>query len=78
MQGKRLMEFLSHLSGYHMTERRKAIITRPEEGTEILRLWHGETDDKDKIKLPYFWNPCTTQMRESYFLWDTNYVSSSM
>jgi hypothetical protein len=40
MQGKRLMEFLSHLSGYHMTARWKAISTRPEEGNEILRLWH--------------------------------------
>jgi hypothetical protein len=32
MQGKMLMEFLSHLSGYHMTARWKAIITRPEWG----------------------------------------------
>jgi hypothetical protein len=29
IQGKRLMEFLSHLSGYHMTARWKAISTRP-------------------------------------------------
>jgi hypothetical protein len=31
MQGKRMMELLSHLSGYHITARWKAIITRPEE-----------------------------------------------
>jgi hypothetical protein len=30
MQGKMIMEFLSHLSGYHMTERWKAISTIPE------------------------------------------------
>jgi hypothetical protein len=30
IQGKRLIEFLSHLSGYHMTARWKAISTRPE------------------------------------------------
>jgi hypothetical protein len=48
MQGKRLMEFLSHLSGYHMTARWRAISTRPEEGKEILRLWHMEIDEKDK------------------------------
>jgi hypothetical protein len=54
MQGKRLMEFLSHLSGYHMTARWKAIITRPEEGEEILRLWHVETDEKDKKQVTRF------------------------
>jgi hypothetical protein len=36
MQGKRLMECLSHLSGYHTTERWKSISTRPEGGNEIL------------------------------------------
>jgi hypothetical protein len=34
MQGKRLMEFLSHLSGYHMTARWKAATTTPEEGKD--------------------------------------------
>jgi hypothetical protein len=48
IQGKRLMEILSHLSGYNMTERWKVIITKPEEGKDILRLWHVETDEKDK------------------------------
>jgi hypothetical protein len=33
---------------------------------------------KTKSKLPYSWNPSTPQIRESYFLWDTNYISSSM
>jgi hypothetical protein len=40
MQGKRLMELLYHLSGYNMTARWKAISTIPEEGKDILRLWH--------------------------------------
>jgi hypothetical protein len=48
MQGKRLMEFLSHLRGYHMKTRWKSISTRPEEGKEILRMWHVEIDEKDK------------------------------
>jgi alpha-ketoglutarate-dependent taurine dioxygenase len=48
IQGKRLMELLPHLSGYHMTARWKAIRTRPEEGREILWMWHVETDEKDK------------------------------
>jgi hypothetical protein len=48
MQGKRLMEFLSHLSSYRMTARSKAASTRPEEGKEVLRMWHVETDEKDK------------------------------
>jgi hypothetical protein len=67
MQGKRLMEFLYHLIGYHMTSRWKSINTRPEEGKEVLRLWYVETDEKDKSKSPYFWNPCATQIREIYF-----------
>jgi hypothetical protein len=54
IQGKRMMEFLSHLSGYHMTARWKAISTRPEEGKEILRLWHVETDEKDKKQVTRF------------------------
>jgi hypothetical protein len=54
MKGKRLMEFLSHLIGYHMTERWKAISTRPEEGKDILRLWHVETDKKDKKQVTRF------------------------
>jgi hypothetical protein len=54
MQGKRLMELLSHLSGYHMTARCKSISTRPEEGKEILRLWHVETDEKDKKQVTRF------------------------
>jgi hypothetical protein len=49
-----LMELLSHLSGYHMTERWKAISTKPEEGKEILRLWHVETDEKDKKQVTRF------------------------
>jgi hypothetical protein len=49
-----LMEFLSHLSGYHMTERWKAISTIPEEGKDILRLWHAETDEKDKKQVTRF------------------------
>jgi hypothetical protein len=31
-----------------MTERWKAVSTRPEEGKEVIRLWHVETDEKDK------------------------------
>jgi hypothetical protein len=54
MHGKRLMEFLSHLSGYHMTAIWKAISTRPEEGKEILRLWRVETDEKDKKQVTRF------------------------
>jgi hypothetical protein len=54
MQGKRLMEFLSHLSGYHMAARWKALSTRPEEGKEILRMWHVETDEKDKNQVTRF------------------------
>jgi hypothetical protein len=38
IQGKRLMEFLSHLIGYNMTAIWKAISTRPEEGKEVIRL----------------------------------------
>jgi hypothetical protein len=54
MQGKRLMEFLSHLSGYNMTARRKSISTRPEEGNEVLWLCHVETDEKDKKQVTRF------------------------
>jgi hypothetical protein len=54
MQGKRLMEFLSHLSGYHMTARWKAVSTRPEEGKERLRMWHVESDEKDKKQVTRF------------------------
>jgi hypothetical protein len=36
MQGKRFMEFMSHLSGYNMTARWKAADTRPEGGKELL------------------------------------------
>jgi hypothetical protein len=54
MQGKRIMEFLSHLSIYHMTSRWKAISTRPEEGKEIIRLWHVKTDEKDKKQVTRF------------------------
>jgi hypothetical protein len=55
MQVKRLMEFLSHLSGYHnMTSRCKAIITRPAELKEVLRLWHVETNEKDKKQVTRF------------------------
>jgi hypothetical protein len=36
MQGKRLMDFMSHSSGYNMTSIWKAIIIRPEEGKEVL------------------------------------------
>jgi hypothetical protein len=54
MQGKRLMEFLFHLSGYHMTEGWKEISTIPEEGKDILRLWHVETDEKDKKQVTRF------------------------
>jgi hypothetical protein len=48
MQSKKLMAFLSHLSGYHMTARWKAVDAIPEEGKERLRMWHVETDEKDK------------------------------
>jgi hypothetical protein len=44
MQVKMLMEFLSHLSGYHITARCKAISTIPEEGKEVLQLWYVESD----------------------------------
>jgi hypothetical protein len=54
MQGKRLMELVSHLRAYHMTARWKAISTRPEEGKEILLLWHVETDEKDKKQVTRF------------------------
>jgi hypothetical protein len=54
MQGKSLMEFMSHLSGYHMTARWKAISTRPEEGKKILRLWNVDTDEKDKKQVTRF------------------------
>jgi hypothetical protein len=54
MQGKRFMEFLSHLSGYHMTARWKASTTRPKKGKERLRLWHLESDEKDKTQVTMF------------------------
>jgi hypothetical protein len=44
MQGKRLIEFLSRLSGYQITARWKAVDAKPEEGQEHLRLWHVESD----------------------------------
>jgi hypothetical protein len=37
-----------------MTARWKAIITIPEEGKEILRLWHVETEEKDKKQVTRF------------------------
>jgi hypothetical protein len=54
MHGKRLMEFLSHSSGYHTTARWKAVSTRPEEGKEVIRLWHVENDEKDKTQVTRF------------------------
>jgi hypothetical protein len=51
MQGKRLMEFLS---GYNMTYRWKEVSTRPEEGKEVLRLWHVETGEKGKKQVTRF------------------------
>jgi hypothetical protein len=48
------MELLSHLSVYHMTARWKAISTISEEGNEILRMWHVETNDKDKKQVTIF------------------------
>jgi hypothetical protein len=54
MQGKMLMEFLSHLSGYQMTARWKAVDARPEEGNGRLRLWHVESDKKDKKQVTRF------------------------
>jgi hypothetical protein len=54
MQSKSLIEFLLHLSGYHMTSRWKAATTRPEEGKERLRLWHVESDEKDKNQVTRF------------------------
>jgi hypothetical protein len=50
MQGKMLMEFLCHLSGYQMTARWKTVDARPEEGKKRLRIWHVESDEKDKNK----------------------------
>jgi hypothetical protein len=37
-----------------MTARWKAISTRPQEGKERLRLWHVETDEKDKKQVTRF------------------------
>jgi hypothetical protein len=54
MQGKMLMEFLSHSSGYQMAERWKAVDTRPEVEKEILRLWNVESDKKDKKQVTIF------------------------
>jgi hypothetical protein len=54
IQGKMLMEFLSHLSGYHMTSKWKSISTIPEEGKDTLRLWNVETDEKDKKQVTRF------------------------
>jgi hypothetical protein len=54
IQCKILMEFLAHLSGYNMTARWKAFNTRPEEGKEFLRMWHVETDEKDKNQVIRF------------------------
>jgi hypothetical protein len=48
------MKFLSHLSGYHMTARWKAAKKMPEEGKEVLRLWHVESDKKDKKQVTRF------------------------
>jgi hypothetical protein len=45
---------MSHLSGYHMIARWKAISTRPEEGKEVLRLWHVGTAEKDKHQVTRF------------------------
>jgi hypothetical protein len=39
MQGKRLMDFLSHLSGYQMKARCKAVDAKPEEGKERICWW---------------------------------------
>jgi hypothetical protein len=54
MQGKRLMEFHSHLSGYHVTARWKAATTIPEEGKEVIRLWRVETDKEEKKQVTRF------------------------
>jgi hypothetical protein len=48
------MEFLSHLIGCHMTARWKAFNTIPEEGKEVLRLWHVANDEKDKKQVTGF------------------------
>jgi hypothetical protein len=44
------MEFFVQLSGYHMTEKCKAISTRPEEGKEIFLMWYVETNKKQATK----------------------------
>jgi hypothetical protein len=48
MQGKRLMELLSHLIGNHMTARWKAISTRPHEGGGTTDLACGNQREGQK------------------------------
>jgi hypothetical protein len=67
MQGKMLMEFLYHLSGYHMAERWKAISTIPEEGKEVLRLWHVDSDEKDKTQITRFLKSMYNKNRRKLF-----------
>jgi hypothetical protein len=54
MQGKRLMELLSHSSGYQMTAIWKEVDAKPEEGKEYLSMWYVESDEKDRTQVTRF------------------------
>jgi hypothetical protein len=67
MQGKMLIEFLSHLSGYQMTAIWKEVDARPEKGKERLRVWHVEIDEKDKKQVTRFLESmCNTNQRKIF------------
>jgi hypothetical protein len=54
IQGKRLMEFLSHLSVYQMIARWKSVDEKPEECKERLRLSNLESSKKGKKQVTRF------------------------
>jgi hypothetical protein len=50
-----------------MTARCKSLSTRPQEGKDILRLWHVETDEKDKKQVTRFLESMyNTNQRKSF------------
>jgi hypothetical protein len=69
MQGKTLMEFLSHLIGYHMTARWKTVDTRPVEGKERPCMWHVESDVNDKKQVTRFLEYVYKTNQRNLFSW---------
>jgi hypothetical protein len=67
MQGKRLMEFMYHLSGYQITATWKEVDIIPEEVKDRLSLWHVESDKKDKKQVTRLLESIYTKNQRNLF-----------